>query len=141
MSARVLSELLLFSKWNLTVPSPLVFPDEAGCSERFEASLSPRDRCWVEEGERRNPLFWQLCKMKGSLSSPDTELIMPLQLVAEHSVPSLTRCGGPADPRGRNKAKLQKNLKTLKRRRLTDLLCAHVSLRNSCYGKKAPPFF
>lgn len=52
----------------------------------------------MEEGERRNPLFWQLCKMKGTLSSPDTELIMPLQLVAEHSVPSLTRRGGPVEP-------------------------------------------
>lgn len=38
--------------------------------------------------------------MKGTLSSPDTELIVPLQLVAEHSVPRLTRCSGPADPGG-----------------------------------------
>lgn len=52
--------------------------------------------------------FFGSC-VKGTLSSPDTELIMPLQLVAEHSAPRLTRCSGPADPEGEIIAKLQQN--------------------------------
>lgn len=47
--------------------------------------------------------------VEGTLSSPDTKLIMPLQLVAERSVSCLTRCSGPADPGGEIIAKLQKN--------------------------------
>lgn len=47
---------------------------------------------------------------------------MPLQLVAEHSVPWLTRRGGPADPEGEIIAKLQKNPKSLQSRRLTAVL-------------------
>lgn len=75
------------------------------CAERFWSGLVTEGQMLRGGGgERRNPLFWQLCQMKGTLSSPDTELIMPLQLVAEHSVPWMTRCGGPADPRGRNKS-------------------------------------
>lgn len=84
--------------------------------------------------------FFGSC-VKGTLSPPDTKLIMPLQLVAEHSVPWLTRCGGPADPEGGIIAKLRKkNPKTLQNRRLTAVVCAH-SRGNCCFVVKAPSFF
>lgn len=78
--------------------------------------------------------------VKGTLSSPDTELIMPLQLVAEHSAPWLTRCSGPADPEGEVIAKLQQNPPTFQSRRLTAVVCAHVRLGNCCFVVKNTVF-
>lgn len=83
--------------------------------------------------------FFGSC-VKGTLSSPDTELIMPLQLVAEHSVPWLTRCSGPADPEGEIIAKLQQNPPTLRSRRLTAVVCAHIRLGKCCFVVKTPCF-
>lgn len=65
-------------------------------------------------------IFFFGSRVKGPLSPPDTKLIMPLQLVAKHSVRRLTGCGGPADPEG--------GIKTLKPSKAGGRLTAGVCL-------------
>lgn len=105
---------------------PWLFRGETGCTERFEAGLSPGDRCCVEEGERRNLPFWQLRERHPLLSCPATKLIEPLQLVAQCCVPWSTRRSGPAHPERRNKSKTPEKRSSLPKREADSCsLCQH----------------
>lgn len=95
---------------------PLAFRRSSGMRQVARSVLKRACHPGTDAAWRRGSggiFFFGSC-VKGALSSPDTRLIMPLQLVAEHSVPWLTRRSGPADPEGEIIAKLQKNPKPSK---------------------------
>lgn len=136
-SPRFLFEIAVIFKMESDRAEPLVFRGSSGMGKVAWSVLKRACHPGTDVGWRRGSrgIFFF------GLSSPDTKLIMPLQLVAEHCVPWLTRCSGPADPKGEITAKLPRNPKTLQSRRLTAVVCAHISLGNCCFALKTACFF